>query len=155
MLDISKIKDLFEEVIEKHKIDKSHLWEGGKIYYCNGNDGTDFDYNCNNMTCEFYVYWKNGDGAIKCNQRGDELQFYIYPEDNPFGGEYKFEKFHSPFNLYYLCCCLKGTFDDNEKWDEEITNWVLDGFDYFIDETEDEDDYYDDYDEEEEDDYEY
>lgn len=125
MLDIRKIKETIDEIIERENIDRSHLYKDGAIFYFNGNDGTDFDYICNNMTCEFFVFWKNEDGAIKLNQRGDKLDIFVYPEEDPFGGNYKEYELDSPFDLYELCCYLKGTFDDNVIFDEEIKNWVL------------------------------
>lgn len=37
----------------------------GAIHYMNGNDGTPFDWNCNNRLCEFILFHKNGIGFIK------------------------------------------------------------------------------------------
>lgn len=126
MLDISEIKDIIDKVIEKEGIDRSHLDNDGAIYYRNGNDGTDFDYACNDMTCEFYVYWKSEDGAIKLNQRGDKFVVFVYPEDDPYGGKYDKYEFDSPFELYDICRYLQGTFDDKGIYDQEIKDWVLD-----------------------------
>lgn len=126
MLDITRIKDLFEELIKTHNIDKNDLCDNGAIYYMNGNDGTDFDYGCNNMTCEFFVFWKDSEaGAIKLNQRGEVLDFFIYPKEDPYGGEYIEEKFESPFDLHELCEYLQGEFDDKRIWNEPIVKWVL------------------------------
>lgn len=136
MLDISYIKYLFNQLIEKHNINRDDLYENGSIYYYNGNDGTDFDYNCNNMTCEFYILWKSEAGAIKCNQRGNKLVFFIYPKDNPYGGEYIEETFDSPFDLHELCEYLQGEFDDKGIYDEIISDWILEHRGYIYDESE-------------------
>ena len=143
MLDITRIKEIIEKVIEKEGIDVSHLYNKGAIYYRNGNDGTGFDYGCNNMTCEFYVFWKNEYGAIKLNQRGNKFDVFVYPEDDPFGGKYHEYEYDSPFDLYELCCYLQGTFDDNNIWDEEIKDWKLTKEGYIpIDDEEDEEEYW-------------
>lgn len=125
MLDIREIREFIEGIIDYEGIDRSKLLDGGAIYYMNGNDGTSFDYGCNNMTCEFYVFWKSEAGAIKLNQRGDSLIAYIYPEDDPFGGKYKKVEEESPFELRDLCRHLQGTFDDRNIWDRKIDNWTL------------------------------
>ena len=130
MLNITKIKNIIDEVIEKEGIDRSHLMKNGVVYYMNGNDGTEFDYIANGMTCEFYVFWKNNDGAIKLNQRRDKFVVYVYPEEDPYGEKYHKYEFDSPFNLYELCRYLKGTFDENMLFDSEIENWELDEKDY-------------------------
>lgn len=134
MLDISKIKKIIDKVIEKEGIDLTHLLNNGAVRYKNGNDGTSFDYGCNNMTCEFYVYWKSEAGAIKLNQRGDKFDVFVFPEEDPFGGKYHEYEFDSPFDLYELCCYLQGTFDDKGIYDKEINDWVLDTKGYVSDE---------------------
>ena len=62
---IEAIKKFIDDVITKYNIDRNELDNQGAVYYCNGNDSTWFDFEANGRTCEFYVYWKNGDGAIK------------------------------------------------------------------------------------------
>ena len=130
MLNISKIRDIINNIIKEQNINREDLYNNGAIYYMNGNDGTDFDYNCNNMTSEFYVFWKNEAGAIKLNQRGDTFVIFVYEKENPYSGNYKKIEINSPFDLYELCCYLKGDFDDNLIFDEEITNWILENKSY-------------------------
>lgn len=141
MLDIRKIKETIDEIIEREDIDRSHLYGNGAIFYFNGNDGTDFDYECNNMTCEFFVFWKSEDGAIKLNQRGDKLDIFVYPEEDPFGGDYKEYEFNSPFELLELCKYLKGSFDDKDIYDEEIKKWILTEEGYISDEDSEDDEW--------------
>lgn len=145
MLDISMIRDLINGVIDSHNINRDDLVDKGAIYYSNGNDGTKFDYDCNNMTCEFMVYWKDsGYGSIKLNQRGDKFDIFVYPKDNPMTMKPEEIETSSPFDLRELCEYLQGTFDDDDIYDESITNWKLDNqcFFYDDDEEEDEDWYY-------------
>lgn len=125
MLDITKIKETIDMIIEKEGIDRSRLKDDGAIYYMNGNDGTEFDYCVNDRTCEFYVFWKNGNGAIKLFLKTDKAVVYVYPEENPFGGDYKKYEFVSPISIYELCCYLQGTFDDKDIYDKEIKDWKL------------------------------
>ena len=52
---------------------------------------------------------------------------YVYPEENPFSGDYK--RVAAPmgarFDLRKLCEALYGTFDMNEIWDEAVSEWIL------------------------------
>ncbi len=43
----SSIRDRFSEITD------SMLIENGTIFYMNGNDGTNFDFDMNDRTCEF------------------------------------------------------------------------------------------------------
>lgn len=106
----------------------------------NGNDGTDFDYSWNGHTCEFYVFYKNGNGAIKVFVEEHEMVAYIFPEDNPFGGDYKKVVEKSPFDLYELCCYLQGSRDDKGIWDKPILQWELDTKGWIERDEEDEED---------------
>ena len=121
------IKDFIDKVIADNGIDKSSLYANGAVYYENSNDGTDFDFESNSRTCESYVYYGKGDGAIKCFVTEKEIVAYVYPEENPFSGDYK--RVAAPmgarFDLRKLCEALYGTFDMNEIWDEAVSEWIL------------------------------
>lgn len=71
---IEAIKKFIDDVITEHNIDRNELYNQGAVYYCNGNDGTWFDYMANGRTCEFYVYWKNRDGAITLREQDGLLE---------------------------------------------------------------------------------
>lgn len=122
---IEAIKKFIDDVITKHNIDRNELDNQGAVYYCNGNDSTAFDYTANGRTCEFYVYWKNGDGAIKTTVNEEIIHCYIYPQDNPYGGKYIEEEDDSPFDLRQLCKKLEKAFDNKGIWDMAIKDWVL------------------------------
>ena len=63
---LEKVNNIFEELIRKFKF--TNLDENGKVYYMNGNDGTEFDYYVNDRLCEFMCFYdKNKMGAIKIN----------------------------------------------------------------------------------------
>lgn len=138
-MDIIKIKDFIDRIIEENNIDRSHLLFHGAVHYMNGNDGTDFDYSVNGHACEFYVFYKNEYGAIKVFIEESEMVAYIFPEDNPFGGKYKKVVEKSPFDLYELCCYLQGSRDAKGIFDKPILTWELNtrGYISYDDEEED------------------
>ena len=78
---IEKIKSVFAEIREKYPlITDEDLLENGAIFYMNGNDGTDFDWNANEHTSEFYIYHENEIGFIKLYvNKGDTYTAYVYP----------------------------------------------------------------------------
>ena len=66
------------------------LYNNGAIYYMNGNDGTEFDWNMNNRLCEFLVFHKNEMGFIKAFVNMDNsIDMYIF-EDGGMKPTYKF-----------------------------------------------------------------
>ena len=78
---IEKIKSVFAEIREKYPlITDEDLHSNGAIFYMNGNDGTDFDWNANDHTSEFYMYHENEIGFIKLYvNKGDTYTAYVYP----------------------------------------------------------------------------
>ena len=78
---VEKIKGVFAEIREKYPlITDEDLHGKGAIFYMNGNDGTDFDWNANEHTSEFYMYHENEIGFIKLYvNKGDTYTAYVYP----------------------------------------------------------------------------
>ena len=78
---IEKIKIVFADIREKYPlITDEDLHSNGAIFYMNGNDGTDFDWNANEHTSEFYMFHENEIGFIKLYvNKGDTYTAYIYP----------------------------------------------------------------------------
>ena len=78
---VEKIKAVFAEIREKYPlITDEDLLKNGAIFYMNGNDGTDFDWNANGRCCEFYMFHSNGIGFIKLFvNKGDTYTAYVYP----------------------------------------------------------------------------
>ena len=78
---IEKIKNVFVEIREKYPlITDEDLHSKGAIFYMNGNDGTDFDWNANDHTSEFYMYHENEIGFIKLYvNKGDTYTVYVFP----------------------------------------------------------------------------
>lgn len=78
---IEKIKGVFADIRKKYPlITDEDLHSNGAVFYMNGNDGTDFDWNANDHTSEFYMYHENEIGFIKLYvNKGDTYTAYIYP----------------------------------------------------------------------------
>lgn len=127
MVDITFVKDFIDEIIEIEKINREDLYKNGAVYYMNGNDGTDFDLQCNGRACEFYVFWKNESGAIKVYIEKNGLNAYCYYDKND---AFNPSKIHTHqrikgLNLVGICEHLYGTFDKKDIWDAEVTGWQL------------------------------
>lgn len=54
--------------------------DGDIIFYMNGNDSTSFDWNVNDMLCEFYLFYKDsGMGFVKAIvNKNDTINGYVY-----------------------------------------------------------------------------
>ena len=78
---IEKIKGVFAEIREKYPfITDEDLHSNGAIFYMNGWDGTDFDWNANDHTSEFYMFHENEIGFIKLYvNKCDTYTAYVYP----------------------------------------------------------------------------
>ena len=153
-MDISDIESFIENLKVKYNLKAEDLYDNGAIYYMNGNDGTDFDYQANGRTCEFYVFFKDEVGAIKCFVDKDDICAYVYDKEDPWNGsKSKYETTSSDFDLYMLCCYLQGSFDDKNRYDTEVTNWTLTELSYIRSDNDDDDDDW--YDDSEEDDFDY
>lgn len=104
------------------------LDNNGAIYYMNGNDGTPFDWNCNNRLCEFYVFHKNERGFIKAFvNRNNTIDIYIY-EDGGMKPTYEFTEhmeYLSAKSFANLMTCIA---DKKNLWDAPINSldWEVD-----------------------------
>lgn len=78
---IETIKTIFADIRERYPyITDEDLHSKGAIFYMNGNDGTDFDWNANDQTSEFYMYHENEIGFIKLYvNKGDTYTAYVFP----------------------------------------------------------------------------
>lgn len=78
---IEKIKGVFADIRKKYPlITDEDLHSNGAIFYMNGNDGTDFDWNANEHTSEFYMFHENEIGFIKLYvNKGNTYTAYVYP----------------------------------------------------------------------------
>lgn len=128
MLNISFVKEAMESFLKDMNVDKSRLYDNGAIYYMNGNDGTDFDFNCNDRACEFYMYWPSEDGALKLLLSKDKIIMYYYPEEDPYNHELLVKRDipnNNDYDLYEVCTYLYGSYDRKNIYDEKVENWEL------------------------------
>ena len=76
---LKQIVDVVNKIRKEYPIIGNEL--DGKIYYMNGNDGTAFDWNCNERVCEFMVFHENEMGYIKLMVYKDNtMRAYIYAD---------------------------------------------------------------------------
>lgn len=77
---IEKVKEYIAKARElAPDVTNAMLYSDGEIHYMNGNDGTDFDWNCNDRLCEFMVFAKNELGFIKVYvNKDDTIDGYMY-----------------------------------------------------------------------------
>lgn len=69
---LSRIYEILADYMRRMKkeyapdITDDKLSDGAAVFYMNGNDGTDFDYDVNERTCEFMQFYKSNElGLIK------------------------------------------------------------------------------------------
>ena len=108
------------EVMGIHGIKLQDLDEDGAVYYANGNDGTEFDWDVNNRLCEFMVYHKNGMGCIKANVgKNNRMTIFAYPH-----GELEPTKTYE-YVLGYNAEGLKDVMlqeaDNKGKWNKKLS----------------------------------
>ncbi len=114
---LKQIVDVVNEIREEYPIIGNEL--DGKIYYMNGNDGTDFDWNYNERTCEFVVFHENEMGYIKLDvNTNNDINAYVYAD----GGMLPSAEIKTKFvgDAKVLAMMLHETFDKHGLWDETI-----------------------------------
>ena len=118
---LNQIVNIVNEIREEYPIIGNEL--DGKIYYMNGNDGTDFDWLANNRVCEFMVFHENEMGYIKVMVFDDnEVYVYVYAD----GGMHPSAEIKTWYdkNPLELANFLYRTFDKNDLWDVPIEDYM-------------------------------
>ena len=127
---MSKYKKLVEKFINEARaiLPKSDdiLYGNGKIYYQNGNDGTQFDWRCNDMLCEFMLFYKETEmGYVKLScMRDGTFVTYTYDKD----GQYKYSPYArrkiyrvlTPAGMQAFYRKMRTIADDKELYDKPI-----------------------------------
>ena len=120
---LNKVLNYIEEARSKHpEITNDLLCDDGKVFYMNGNDGTDFDWKCNGRCCEFYLFYKETEyGFIKVFVNDDDtMSGYVYL-DKGHGEAIHLEKADlNNGEALYLASLLQLEADDNNIWDATI-----------------------------------
>lgn len=117
----SSIRDRFPEITD------SMLIENGTIFYMNGNDGTNFDFDMNDRTCEFMSFYKNSNyGFFKVYvTRSGLIDGYAYLEEG-HGEAIRLEPKHvGAEEAKEFARALQKYADDLKKWDCNIEDIVF------------------------------
>ena len=91
----------------------------GNIYYMNGNDGTEFDWEMNYRVCEFIVWHENENGYIKLFvNRDGSIEGYVYPSGEMKPRHTITSKY--PYDTQELYELLLREFDGKNIYDKPI-----------------------------------
>lgn len=115
------IRDRFPEIKD------NMLIENGTVYYMNGNDGTGFDFDMNDRTCEFMSFYKSTEyGFFKIFvTRSGLIDGYVYLEEG-HGEAIKLEPKHvGAKEAKEFARALQIYADDLKKWDCNIEDIVF------------------------------
>lgn len=117
----SSIRDRFSEITD------SMLIENGTIFYMNGNDGTNFDFDMNDRTCEFMSFYKSSNyGFFKVYvTRSGVIDGYAYLEEG-HGEAIRLEPKHvGAEEAKEFARALQKYADGLKKWDCNIEDIVF------------------------------
>lgn len=117
----SNIRDRFPEITD------DMLIENGTVYYMNGNDGTKFDFDMNDRTCEFMSFYKSSNyGFFKVYvTRSGVIDGYAYLEEG-HGEAIRLEPKHvGAEEAKEFARALQLSADNLKKWDCNIEDIVF------------------------------
>ena len=103
-----------------------------ELYYMNGNDGTDFDWQVNNRICEFMAFYPSGHGAVKAMlYKNGDLDLYAYDVGamSPFK-QWEHKNRYVKEAVETMAEFLFDNLDCNYVWDERVCVADLDDSDY-------------------------
>lgn len=124
-----QVLDYIKENIRNRfpEITDDMLIENGTIYYMNGNDGTNFDFDMNDRTCEFMSFYKSSDyGFFKVYvTRSGVIDGYAYLEEG-HGEAIRLEPKHvGAEEAKEFARALQLSADNLKKWDCNIEDIVF------------------------------
>ena len=118
---LNQIANIMDEIRKEYPIIGSEL--DGKIYYMNGNDGTDFDWECNGRVCEFMVFHENELGYIKLLvNEYNTINVYVFQDGGMHPTQELTKKYHG--DVYDFYRYLYRKFDMHDLWDEDIESFL-------------------------------
>lgn len=126
---IGRIRKYFEEARKDYpEIEDSVLCGDGAIYYMNGNDSTEFDWDCNNRLCEFFMFYdENKYGFIKVFvNRNDVITGYLYLDKGYARPIHLDEDWLEDGDALYLASLMNKVADKEGIWDEDIEEFDFD-----------------------------
>lgn len=109
------------------EITNDMLDTNGAIHYMNGNDGTDFDWSCNDRLCEFYVFHESEMGYIKvCVNKDNTINIYIY-KDGGYSPNFDYTE-HFNYDARDFAELMYTIADREDLYDKPIDelNWDID-----------------------------
>lgn len=117
---LEKICGKFDAIITKYNINRDDLYGGGKIYYMNANDGTEFDWKMNDHACEFYIFFANERGFCKIYAESDGyIRGYVFPDGGQKSAE-NFKEYIGVDSAESLAILMLVAADKRHRWDEDI-----------------------------------
>lgn len=115
------VKNYILDAIRKHPIKDKGITYKREIIYANGNDGTDFDWNMNDRTCEFCVVYDTKSGMnyiqVFVTKEG-YIKGYYFEHDNQAYGEYLEPLYIGENKAKQFKKDLEHFFDDLGMWDK-------------------------------------
>lgn len=121
------IVNAFKDIIAKNP--DAELLDGGAIYYMNGNDGTEFDWEANGRTCEFFVFYKStelGIGKVFITTSGDLEGYYFHDEGQGEPEEISLPAFQSSYDAQTFAGLLYVNADKQNKFDVKLDDISFD-----------------------------
>ena len=122
---IEDVINYFRAIRNEYKdITNDMLLNDGDIFYMNGDDGTDFDWEMNGRCCEFFMFYKDTEnGFIKVIVTSEDVVYgYHYDNNGKAHGE-RFEEYSLEHgDAEYLYHLLLQEADDKNIYDEPISN---------------------------------
>ena len=112
------IKQIFNDLLNKENLDKE-LIKDTNIYYCNGKNGTEFEYFCNKSSAPFCLYYTDGYCAIKLFIIDKQFNIYLYNHRNiliPF----RTLEFDTNIRLNKIYKYLNKKYDSEGLFDSKI-----------------------------------
>lgn len=111
----------FRKYRSKLIVNDDELYENGTIYYMNGNDGTDFDWDCNHRMCEFYSFYNNEEGYMKlCINSNNTASIFMYKKNEMLPTIEETIKF--PYCASTFAHQMYSIADYEEKYNSAIDN---------------------------------
>jgi hypothetical protein len=116
----TEVRKIMPEVTDEQLCDEG---DGEKVYYMNANDGTDFDWSCNNRLCEFFMFYKETElGFIKVfvSDNGD-INGYLYG-DKGHGKPVELPTINiGERDAEYFAALMCKVADEQDKFDKPIS----------------------------------
>ena len=121
---LNKVIKYAKNAREKYmpNVKDEELCDNGAFYYMNGNDGTDFDWECNGRVCEIMQFYKSTEyGLLKVYPHADGyIRGYIYGDEGR-GEAIEIEpEYIGEEDAELIKDCLQYNFDDHNIWDSVI-----------------------------------